>query len=328
MNDEDQNSEIAVEQDRIAVEKKVMAALLLLMGSAEEQTIAAAAAGTALIPTARNVIKGNRSIHQPGFAPTLAWGMTAAWLIGQMRLLADFQQVANQRAIPIIGTRNTILRTADLTQLPPWIENVAGGSREIEARHIRNLQIAENQVDIMLPGLENRLAVLQVAPPAPGQPIPVNGVGGQHIANDVQDAQETIREAFDDSGLSPDKPFTAETTIEANTMFHYEKGAEQAEESPQISRRLWGYYYATIDDNRRTILCTTLNGTTLPKEDPFWETFTPPCHFGCRSWLRRIWLTDVSTGPKIVVPRWTDDQRNAFAQQKVNFLRYMGGVWD
>lgn len=41
--------------------------------------------------------------------------------------------------------------------------------------------------------------------------------------------------------------------------------------------------FDAVIDGRTTALCARLHGTTLPKEHPFWKTYYPPNHWGCRS---------------------------------------------
>lgn len=41
--------------------------------------------------------------------------------------------------------------------------------------------------------------------------------------------------------------------------------------------------FKAVIDGRTTELCARLHNTTLPKEHPFWKTYYPPNHWGCRS---------------------------------------------
>ena len=47
--------------------------------------------------------------------------------------------------------------------------------------------------------------------------------------------------------------------------------------------------FVGIEDGRQTEICASSSGIILPYTDPFWDTHTPPLHFGCRSTLRAIY---------------------------------------
>jgi GNAT superfamily N-acetyltransferase len=54
-----------------------------------------------------------------------------------------------------------------------------------------------------------------------------------------------------------------------------------------LARRPFGLIQ-TVDDNRRSKICTGLAGTLMPLDDPGWLTRTPPYHYNCRSLIRNI----------------------------------------
>jgi SPP1 gp7 family putative phage head morphogenesis protein len=57
-------------------------------------------------------------------------------------------------------------------------------------------------------------------------------------------------------------------------------GRHQVSHDPDIIK-IWPYYrYIAHDDARNTH--SALDGTVLPKNDPFWSTYTPPWEFNCR----------------------------------------------
>ena len=45
---------------------------------------------------------------------------------------------------------------------------------------------------------------------------------------------------------------------------------------------LWGYKYVTVGDARVRADHQQFEGVTLPKDDKFWDTFTPPNGYQCR----------------------------------------------
>lgn len=58
---------------------------------------------------------------------------------------------------------------------------------------------------------------------------------------------------------------------------------------------------AVIDDHT-TKICFSLDGVIRPVDDPFWDTYYPPNHFGCRSTVRQLDDGDVTPGDDIVYP--------------------------
>jgi len=46
--------------------------------------------------------------------------------------------------------------------------------------------------------------------------------------------------------------------------------------------------YVAVRDDRTTAICKSLDGQVRPVGDPFWNTYAPPNHFGCRSRLRPL----------------------------------------
>jgi uncharacterized protein with gpF-like domain len=56
-----------------------------------------------------------------------------------------------------------------------------------------------------------------------------------------------------------------------------------------VREKLWGFHYSAIRDGRTSKLCRGLDGTVLPAADPFWQQWTPPNHFNCRSCVIEVW---------------------------------------
>lgn len=46
--------------------------------------------------------------------------------------------------------------------------------------------------------------------------------------------------------------------------------------------------FDAVNDNRTTALCRTLDGVIRPVDDPFWDRYYPPNHWGCRSDVRKL----------------------------------------
>ena len=98
----------------------------------------------------------------------------------------------------------------------------------------------------------------------------------------VGEAVKELRKAWDSAGLSERNSFQLEAIVRTQTQLAYSAGAGQLYEDPDIDEILWGYKYVTVGDDRVRDSHIALDGVTLPKDDPFWETNTPPNGWACR----------------------------------------------
>lgn len=48
-------------------------------------------------------------------------------------------------------------------------------------------------------------------------------------------------------------------------------------------------HFVGIEDSRQTDVCHSLSNVIRPYDDPLWEKYIPPLHFGCRSTVRAIY---------------------------------------
>lgn len=51
-------------------------------------------------------------------------------------------------------------------------------------------------------------------------------------------------------------------------------------------------HFVGIEDSRQTDICHSLSNVIRPYDDPLWEKYIPPLHFGCRSTVRAIYDED------------------------------------
>ena len=51
-------------------------------------------------------------------------------------------------------------------------------------------------------------------------------------------------------------------------------------------------HFVGIEDSRQTDVCHSLSNVIRPYDDPLWEKYIPPLHFGCRSTVRAIYDED------------------------------------
>jgi SPP1 gp7 family putative phage head morphogenesis protein len=98
----------------------------------------------------------------------------------------------------------------------------------------------------------------------------------------VSEAVDRLGAKFDELGLSPMKPYQLEAIFRTQLAMSFAAGRWQAEQSPDIQEILWGYKYVTVGDDRVREEHQALEGTILPKDDPFWNRFYPPNGWNCR----------------------------------------------
>lgn len=84
------------------------------------------------------------------------------------------------------------------------------------------------------------------------------------------------------AGITPTNSYYIENIVRTQTQLAY-NGARWAEyQTPTFDEILWGYEYVTVGDDRVREEHMRLDGTKLPKDDPFWRTFWPPNGYSCR----------------------------------------------
>lgn len=91
---------------------------------------------------------------------------------------------------------------------------------------------------------------------------------------------------------SPDGPadpaWRLETIFRTNAQMAYSTGRFHQLDDPAVRRARPFRLYDAILDARTTEACRGFNGTTLPADDPWWDTHWPPVHFNCRSGVRSL----------------------------------------
>jgi SPP1 gp7 family putative phage head morphogenesis protein len=60
--------------------------------------------------------------------------------------------------------------------------------------------------------------------------------------------------------------------------------------------------FDAILDDRTTALCKSLHGVIRPIDDPFWDQYYPPNHFGCRSDVKQMGSARITPSEKIIYP--------------------------
>lgn len=103
-----------------------------------------------------------------------------------------------------------------------------------------------------------------------------------------KDAVASLRGVFEKEGLAPWSNYKLEAVFRTQAQIGYAAGRYSAQQDPAVQDVLWGYEYSAIEDDRTTELCQELDGTKLPKDDPFWGRYTPPNHYNCRSTVLEV----------------------------------------
>lgn len=96
---------------------------------------------------------------------------------------------------------------------------------------------------------------------------------------------EMSKEVLNKSGLG-DSPWYLELVYRNNMASAYNAGAFYNQELNKKNKP-YGLYDG-VDDSRQSDICKALDGKVFPLDHPFWNSYLPPNHHGCRS--RRIAL--------------------------------------
>lgn len=105
-------------------------------------------------------------------------------------------------------------------------------------------------------------------------------IGEQGLS--TREGVKELRKAYAASGVTPRNNFTLEAVFRTQTQLAYSAGRWEVEQDPVIQEILWGYKYVTVGDARVRESHASLEGTTLPKDDSFWDTNRPPNGWACR----------------------------------------------
>ena len=107
---------------------------------------------------------------------------------------------------------------------------------------------------------------------------------GEH----VKDATARLQAAFEASGVVPQNSFLMETLFRTQTAIAYSAGTANFYARPEMQEIITGYrYYATMDGRVRPSHASW-NGFEGPKDHQFFEDHFPPCGWGCRCSILRL----------------------------------------
>lgn len=98
----------------------------------------------------------------------------------------------------------------------------------------------------------------------------------------------TKTDILDKVGMGPNQGWYWETVYRINVQAAYNTGRMMGfEEDKPLA-----LHFVGIEDARQTDVCHSLSNVIRSYDDPLWEKYIPPLHFGCRSTIRAIYDKD------------------------------------
>lgn len=111
----------------------------------------------------------------------------------------------------------------------------------------------------------------------------------------LDDFKAEVGQKLEDSWGKPNAP-RVETIFRTNLMNAYSAGRAEIYTAPAVKESRPYLRFDAIEDSALDECdqgCPEANGTTLPQDDPYWETHTPPLHFNCRCVVTPLSKDDV-----------------------------------
>ncbi len=106
----------------------------------------------------------------------------------------------------------------------------------------------------------------------------------------------TKTDILDKVGMGPNQGWYWETVYRTNVQTAYNAGRMMGFEED----RPLALHFVGIEDARQTDICHSMSNVIRPYDDPIWQKYIPPLHFGCRSTVRAIYDRDE------LPEEWTD----------------------
>lgn len=291
-----------IEVERVRLQNYAVDSIARVGTVALRHSTAALRLGHDPVQAARDVFTGNPAIGQRGVGETVARALATSYLLGLRRTALAVRQHYGHEVL-------TLSRSDD--KLSEWLLLLIGVSAiaetEISALFARARSAASTIVQRMTAPLLRRVAAVAdavarsgvVAAQLPALDLPIADVGGYVPSIPLYDPpvyRPTVRVVtkelatqFAKAGFVPGAEHGITNSLGVGMVGAYESGRARGWRMPAIQEKLWGLHYSAVLDDRTTNLCRGLDGTVLPLADPFWQQWTPPNHFGCRSAVIEVW---------------------------------------
>lgn len=263
-----------IEAERVRLENYAVDAIARAGAKAQRHAAAAVRLGSDPVGAARDVLFGNPSLHLPGLTDLVARSLVAAHLLGLRRTAIAARQHYGREIL-------TLSRAGD--KVNEWLDRLVGvaaiAETEVVGLFQRARMAAARIVQRIAAPLLRRVADARVTAPraepfAPSTPRAVTvEIGTQ----------------FEKAGFVPGAEHGIAPVFGGGMVRAYESGRARGWRMTPIQEKLWGLRYSAILDTRTTTLCRGLDGTVLPLGHPFFEQWTPPNHFNCRSCVIEVW---------------------------------------
>jgi len=280
-----------IETERVRLQNYAVDAIARAGVVAQRHATAAIRLGHDPIQAARDVLVGNSAIGQAGIGETIARALVTAHLLGLRRTALAARQHYRREVL-------TLSRAGD--RMNEWLRKLvdltAISESEVVGLFARARAAAAAIVQRMTAPLLKRVGAVAdavakagVEPVAlPSLNLPVPDVGGYVPSLPIyqpsmRSVARELADQFQKAGFVPGAEHGIENSLGVGMVRAYESGRARGWRTPQISEKLWGLHYSAILDTRTTQLCRGLDGTVLPLADPFWQLWSPPNHYGCRS---------------------------------------------
>lgn len=302
-----------IEGERVRLENYAVSAVAVYGLTAQRHAAAAMRLGHDPAQAVRDVLVGNQSLGLSGIGEIIARAMVTAHLLGLRRTALAARQHYGHEIL-------TLSRAGD--KMHDWtrklIDAAAVTESEVVGLFARARAAAARLVSRMIQPLLKRvdavaeaLAKTGVEPVVlPSLNLPVPDVGGYVPSLPVYQPsmRQVVRELgdqFNRAGFVPGNEYGIATGLSGGMVRAYESGRARGWRTPQISEKLWGLHYSAILDDRTTTLCRGLDGTTLPTDAAFWQQWTPPNHYGCRSCVIEVWESSKLREPPALIQNYT-----------------------